>query len=158
MAKLGKSYVADDMPKGTGGDFSPIPNGWYGFTITESDLKDTKAGTGTYIKLRFDVTGPSHQGRVIFGNINLTNPNPKAEEIGAQQLGELLRAVGLPKLEDTDQLIGKAGEMRVVTKVSEQYGDSNEVKNFRAKSGASLPATGGASAPAVGANKAPWEK
>jgi len=159
MAKLGKSYVADDMPKGNGGDFAPLPAGWYGFTITEGDVKDTRAGTGTYIKLRFDVTGPSHQGRVVFGNINLTNPNPTAEEIGAQQLGELLRAVGLPKLDDTDQLIGKSGEMRLTIKSSSQYGDSNEVKNFRAKSGGSMPAaSSGTKAAAPAPGKAPWEK
>ncbi len=160
MAKLTKSYVADDMHKGSGGgDFSPLPGGWYGFTITESDVKDTKKGDGTYIKIRFDVTGPSHQGRVVYGNINLTNPNPKAEEIGSQQLGELLRAVGIPKLEDTDQLIGKSGDMKLTVKTSEQYGDGNEVKGFRAKSGGSMPApsAGGASAPAAKA-KAPWEK
>ena len=157
MAKLGKSYVADDMPKGNGGgDFSPLPPGWYGFTITEGDVKDTKAGTGTYLKIRYDITGPSHQGRVVFGNLNLTNPNPKAEEIGAQQLGELLRAVGLAELEDTDQLIGKSGELKLTVKSSEQYGDGNEVKGFRAKSGASLPAPGGSAAAAP--NKAPWEK
>lgn len=156
MAKLGKAYVADEMPKGNGGDFSPLPAGWYGFAITEADVKDTKAGTGTYIKIRYDVTGPSHQGRVVFGNINLTNPNPKAEEIGGQQLGELLRAVGLAKLEDTDQLIGKSGEMKLTIKASEQYGDSNEVKGFRAKSGGSMPSAGGGAPAAAG--KAPWEK
>lgn len=158
MAKLGKAYVAEDMPKGNGGDFSPLPGGWYGFTITEADLKDTKAGTGTYLKVRYDVTGPSHQGRVVFGNLNLTNPNPKAEEIGAQQLGELLRAVGLAKLEDTDQLIGKSGEMKLTIKTSEQYGDSNEVKAFRAKAGGSMPAASGGSTAPAAAGKAPWEK
>ena len=159
MAKLNKSYVADDMPKGTGGgDFSPLPGGWYGFTITESDVKDTKKGDGTYIKIRFDVTGPSHQGRVVYGNINLTNHNPKAEEIGSQQLGELLRAVGIAKLEDTDQLIGKSGDMKLTVKSSEQYGDGNEVKGFRAIKGSPMPGAGSPGASPAAKAKAPWEK
>jgi hypothetical protein len=54
----------------------------------------------------YDITGPSHQGRVVFGNLNIKNANPKAEEIGRQQLGDIMRAIGLAKVTDTDQFIG----------------------------------------------------
>lgn len=154
MAKLDMTYVADDLPKGDR-DFAPIPDGWYAVTVSEADVKKTKAGTGSYIKMRLDVTGPSHQGRVLFANINLRNPNPKAEEIGAQQLGELMRAVGLPRLEDTDQLIGRHVSVKVVTKESEQYGSQNEIKAYKSAGGAA-PST--PSAPASGAKSPPWGK
>lgn len=154
MAKLNQTYVADDLPKGDR-DFSPLPDGWYAVTISEADVKQTKAGTGSYIKMRLDVTGPSHQGRVIFSNLNLRNPNPKAEEIGAQQLGELMRAIGLPRLEDTDQLIGRSLSVKVTTRSSPEYGDQNEVKAYKAIGNA--PAA--ASAPAAGAAKTPpWQQ
>jgi len=156
MAKLDMTYVADDLPKGDR-DFAPIPAGWYAVTISQAEVKKTNAGTGSYIKMRLDVTGPSHQGRVLFSNINLRNPNPKAEEIGAQQLGELMRAVGLPRLEDTDQLIGRHVSVKVVIKESEQYGSQNEVKGYKAMGGAALaPST--SSAPASGAKSPPWGK
>jgi hypothetical protein len=156
MAKLGMTYVADDLPK-SDRDFSPVPDGWYDVTITESEVKDTKAGDGNYIKLRYDITGPSHAGRVIFGNLNLRNKNPKAEEIGAQQLGELMRAVGLARLEDSDQLIGKRLTVKLTTQKSEQYGDKNEVKGFRSNGAQSSSLTSSASA-SVAASKPPWAK
>lgn len=155
MAKLGQTYVADDLPKSER-DFSPLPDGWYAVTISEADVKSTKAGNGSYIKMRLDVTGPTHQGRVIFSNINIRNPNPKAEEIGNQQLGELMRAVGLPRLEDTDQLIGRSLSVKLTTRVSEQYGDQNEVKAYKAAGGAA-PASS-APAAASGAKSPPWAR
>ena len=155
MAKLGMTYVADDLPK-SDRDFSPLPDGWYAVTISEADLKQTKAGNGQYIKMRLDVTGPSHQGRVVFSNINIRNPNPKAEEIGNQQLGELLRAIGLPKIEDTDQLIGRSLSVKLVTRSSEQYGDQNEVKAYKAVGGSSAAPAPTTTAPAKAAP--PWAK
>ena len=156
MAKLGQTFVADDLPK-SDRDFSPLPDGWYAVTVSEADVKSTKAGTGSYIKMRLDVTGPTHQGRVIFSNINLRNPNPKAEEIGQQQLGELMRAIGLPRLEDTDQLIGRSFSVKLVIRSSEQYGDQNEVKAYKAIGGASTStAPAAASAPSKAAP--PWAK
>lgn len=157
MARLDKVYTEAEMPKSER-DFSPVPDGWYDVTITESEVKDTKSGDGNYIKLRYDITGPSHAGRVIFGNLNLRNRNPKAEEIGAKQLGELMRAVGLARLEDSDQLIGKRLTVKVATQRSEQYGDKNEVKGFRSN-GAAQSSSSTSSAPApVAASKPPWAK
>lgn len=155
MAKLGMTYVADDLPK-SDRDFSPLPDGWYAVTISEADLKQTKAGNGQYIKMRLDVTGPSHQGRVVFSNINIRNPNPKAEEIGNQQLGELLRAIGLPKIEDTDQLVGRSLSVKLVTRSSEQYGDQNEVKAYKAVGGPSTAPAPKTTAPEKAAP--PWAK
>ncbi len=106
MAFLNEAFDVNELPQGTGGNFDPLPAGWYTVTITQAELKDTKAGNGQYIKLRYDVTGPTHQGRVVFGNLNIKNPNQKAEEIGRQQLGDIMRAIGLAKVTDTDQLIG----------------------------------------------------
>jgi hypothetical protein len=155
MAKLDTAYVADDLPK-VDRDFSPIPAGWYAGTISAAEVKQTNAKTGSYIKLRIDVTGPSHQGRVLFSNINLRNPNPKAEEIGQQQLGELMRAVGLPRLEDTDQLIGRHVSVKVTIRESADYGTQNEVKGYKAIGGGAPSAP--SSAPASTGKTPPWGK
>lgn len=156
MAKLETVYVESEMPK-SDRNFDPLPPGWYDVRITEGEVKQTKAGTGSYLKLRYDVEGPTHQGRVVFGNLNLRNPNPEAERIGAQQMGELLRAVGMARLEDSDQLIGKTMSVKLSVKESEQYGASNEVKAFKANG---MPRAAGApDAPAKpAASKPPWAK
>ena len=157
MARLSAPITESELPK-SDRDFGVLPAGWYSVTITEADIKTTNAGTGTYIKVRYDVTGPTGQGRVVFGNINNKNPNPKAEEIGNQQLGELMRAVALPRLEDTDQLIGKRLDIKLSIKTSEQYGEQNEVKGFRANGSAPAASSPASSGSAPAASKPPWAK
>jgi hypothetical protein len=157
MASLGKSYIESEIPKGNGGgDFTPIPDGWYDVTITESVVKATKAGTGDYLSYRCDVIGPTHQGRVVFGMITLRNPNPKAEDIGNQQMAELCRAIGAARLDDSDQIIGKRMSIKVVTESSEQYGDKNKIKSMKSSGGAQAPST--TTAPVAPASKPPWVK
>lgn len=159
MAKLNESFVADDMPKNErSGDFEPLPAGWYDVRITAAELKETNARTGQYIKLRYDVVGPTHQGRVVFGNLNIRNPNPKAEEIGRQQLGDIMRAVGLPRVDDTDQLIGKSLTVKLTIKAADaQYSAGNEVKGFRASGGSAPPSASTGAAPAKSSTP-PWAK
>ncbi len=141
MAFLNEEFNVNELPQGTG-NFEPLPAGWYTVTISQAELKPTKAGNGQYIKLRYDVTGPSHQGRVVFGNLNIKNANPKAEEIGRQQLGDIMRAIGLAKVTDTDQLIGGQIAIKLEVKEDAQYGASNEVKAFKSVSGSVAPAAG----------------
>jgi len=162
MAFLPEAFDVNELPQSTTGNFEPLPAGWYTVTITQSELKPNKAGTGQYIKLRYDVTGPTHQGRVVFGNLNIKNPNQKAEEIGRQQLGDIMRAIGLAKVTDTDQLIGGNLSIKLDVKNDEKYGDSNEVKGFKSVSGSAAPVAASmpsAGAPAASAKAAPpWAK
>jgi hypothetical protein len=162
MAFLSESFDVNAMPAKTGGNFEPLPAGWYTATISQAELKDTKAGTGQYIKLRYDITGPSHQGRVVFGNLNIKNPSPEAEKIGRADLGEIMRAIGLGNVSDTDQLIGGQLGIKLAIKEDAQYGASNEVKGFKSLTGSVAPsamATTSAPAPAAAKSAAPpWAK
>ena len=139
MAFLTEEFNVNELPQGNG-NFAPLPAGWYSATISQSELKDTKAGNGQYIKLRYDITGPTHQGRVVFGNLNIKNANPKAEEIGRTELGNIMRAIGLAKVTDTDQLIGGELVIKLEVKQDETYGAENEVKGFKSASGSPAPA------------------
>jgi hypothetical protein len=170
MAFLNETFDVNELPQGNGGNFEPLPAGWYTVTISQAELKATKAGNGQYIKLRYDVTGPTHQGRVVFGNLNIKNANPKAEEIGRQQLGDIMRAIGLGKVTDTDQLIGGQIGIKLEVKQDEQYGAGNEVKGFKSLSGSSAPMASSTvpfgnsakpaadAAPAVAKAAPPWAK
>lgn len=166
MAFLAEEFNVNDLPVGKTGNFEPLPAGWYTCTISQAELKDTKAGNGQYIKLRYDITGPTHQGRVVFGNLNIKNANSKAEEIGRQQLGDIMRAIGLAKVTDTDQLIGGQIGIKLEIKQDAQYGASNEVKGFKSVTGSAAPAATpfkpAASAPAAPAASSktapPWAK
>ena len=157
--QLNETFNVNELPEG-GGAFDPIPAGWYTATISDASLETTKAGNGQYIKVRYDVTGPSHEGRVVFGNFNIRNPNSKAEEIGRQQLGDLMRATGIAAVTDTDQLIGLNCQIKVAIRKSDEYGDQNEVKGWKSISGSAAPVQ--QSAPAQSAPQAgsapPWAK
>lgn len=171
MAFLNEEFNVNEMPQGNG-NFEPLPAGWYTGTITQAELKPTADGTGQYIKMRLDITGPTHQGRVVFSNLNIKNASAKAEEIGRQQLGDIMRAIGLAKVTDTDQLIGGSLNIklsirasRLDEKTGKTYEASNEVKGFKSVSGSmapaasATPATASAPAPAKPARAAPpWAK
>lgn len=158
MANLGTTFSTDTLPQGDGGNYKALPAGWYTATITESDLKETKAGTGSYIKLRYDITGPTHEGRVVWGNLNIRNANPKAEAIGQQQLGDLMRAIGLASLSDTDQLVGAPVQIKLKVTRDEEYGDEdgnrNEIGGWKAVSGSAAPAP--KTEPKAADNTPPW--
>ena len=155
MAQLNETFSVDALPQSTN-NYEPLPAGWYTAIVNGAEIKNTKAGTGQYIAVRYDITGPTHQGRVVFGNLNIKNPNPKAEEIGRQQLGELMRAIGLTTVQDTDQLIGGQLSIKLEVRESEQYGASNDVKGYKSN-GAVAPK---AAAPVAASTKAapPWVK
>lgn len=162
MAFLDEAFDVSELPQ-SDNNYELVPAGWYNATITKAEIKSTKAGTGQYIAVRYDITGPSHQGRVIFGNLNIKNPNSKAEEIGRQQLGEIMRAIGLSRVTDTDQLISGALQIKVAIKESDgQYEANNEVKGFKAINGSASPmptasAPVGAATPNA-ASAPPWAK
>lgn len=157
--QLNETFDLGNLPEGNTGDFTPLPDGWYTAFIAKAELCTTKAGTGQYIKLRYDITGPTHQGRVVFGNLNIRNPNPKAEEIGRQQLGDIMRAIGLAKVADTDQLVGGAIQIKLVTRHQEGYEPSNDVKGFKSVEGGSMPKPAAAApAAASAAVTPPWGK
>ena len=155
MAFLETPINLKDIPEEEDREFTPIPAGWYTAAIAGADIRETKAGNGNYIAVRFDVTGPSHEGRVVFTNLNTRNPNPKAEEIGRQQLGNIMRAIGLSKLEDTDQLLGGNLSIKVSVREDPTYGASNEVKGYRAIEGSAPPAATFIKEPA-GSSEPPW--
>ncbi|MEG1501939.1 MAG: DUF669 domain-containing protein [Synergistaceae bacterium] len=114
-------------------DFTPIPAGEYTLQVTKANVEPTKNGTGLIVKAEFDVIGPSHQGRKIFGNFNIRNESAMAEKIGKQQLKSLMVAGHVQEpLVDTDQLLGATVRAGVIIRPeSGQYAARNEVKSFK---------------------------
>ena len=168
MAFLEETFVVDNLPQ-SDRSYDLLPEGWYDATITKADVGQTKAGTGTKIDVRYDITGPTQQGRVIFGSLNIRNPSVEAERIGREQLGELMRAIGLQRVQDSDELIGGNVCIKIRIKkasakdIANGYTqDRNEIAGWKAISGSTpaMPkAPGSASAaPASASAKPPWAK
>lgn len=88
------------------GSFEPIPPGRYNVTITNSEMCDTKAGDGKYLKLTFKVLDEEYAGRLIWSNLNLVNKNSKAVEIAERELSALCHATEILNPEDSQELHG----------------------------------------------------
>ena len=139
MALLDTTYDASELPEGD--SYELIPAGWYSASIDGAELKTTKAGTGKYISLKLGITGPTHEGRIVWGNLNIKNPSPSAEEIGRRQLGDVMRAIGLARVQDTDQLIGGQLMIKVGIKpANDGYEAQNQIKAYKAAGESPAPA------------------
>lgn len=138
--------------------FELLPAGWYSATITGAEVRATKNGTGSYLRVEFTVADPP--GRRVWSNYNVRNANSAAETIGRQQLAELLRAIGKPRLGDTDELLGSAVSIKVkIREASGGYDASNEVAGSKSLDGAAPPAPAAAAkAPATTKAAPPWAK
>ena len=141
-------------------NFEPLPAGWYSASIAGAEIKITKAG-GQMLSVKYSIVGPTHQGRMVFGGLNIKNSNPEGERIGRQQLGDLLRAIGLAKVDDTDQLIGHSLNIKLRIRPSKDgYEANNDVSGYKATEG-KMPAVQASDSPFAGATtKAapPWVK
>ena len=139
--------------------YAPIPAGVYTAEITDSDMVQTKAGNGQYIKLTFRIIDGQHTNRLVWTNLNVQNPNEKAVQIAREQLSAICHAVNVMNLTNTEQLHGIPLQIKVTVRQDAQYGDSNEIKDFMP---ANTPASmGGApaaapAAPAGGNSGRPW--
>lgn len=157
MAQLDEEYNSDELPEPQ--SYELVPNGWYGSVITQAEVKKTNDGTGKFIKLRFDITGPSCSGRCVFGNINTNNKSDKAQEIGRQQLNAIMRAIGLTRLKDTNQLLDRPLQIKVSTEEARDgYDANNEVKGFKPVEGAGGGMPAQSKAPASSGATAPWNR
>ena len=130
------SFNVTELPENDGYDL--IPDGWYNATVKSAELKVTKPdpttniSTGKYIAIGYTITGPTHGGRVVFGNLNIKNASQDAERIGLQGMRSLMEAIGLNSVKDTDQFVGGKCSIKIGTgKKQEGYEQRNEVKGWK---------------------------
>lgn len=139
------------------GNMEPVPAGWYNCMITESEMKPTKSGQGSYLQLRLDIIDGEHEGRVLFDRLNLDNPNQTAVEIAQRTLSAICRAVGVMQPQDSTDLHDKPLRVKAAVRpAGNGYDASNDVKGYEAANGATpKPA---ASAPADSGTVPPWKR
>ena len=167
MAKFGFD-VSDVTPDtgSAGGSYDPIPEGEYILKAVDAEEKTTSAGTGSYIKVKFEVVKGEFATRLLWQNFNVNNPSEKAQRIGRQQMVAWATACGKPDADDTDKLLDKPFSAAVaIEKGTGGYADSNKIKAFlfnqeaapakAAPKAAAKPAAAAATAAGKSAN--PWD-
>ncbi|GIX04604.1 MAG: hypothetical protein KatS3mg114_0473 [Planctomycetaceae bacterium] len=125
------------------GDFEPIPAGKYLAVITESEMKPTKAGTGSYLQLTFQVIDGEYRNRLLWARLNLDNPNDTARKIAQGELSAICRAVGVLSPNDSVELHNLPLVIHVRCKKRTDTGEIvNEVKGYAKKEAPAAPAAG----------------
>ncbi len=156
------NFNLNELPDNESG-FEPVPAGEYQVEIKKVEAKETRNKDGMYFNFRLDILGPSNAGRIIFAIVNVKNASEKAQQIGQGQLKDIMRALNLQSVSNTDQFVGGKLTVKIDIEKSEQYGNSNRVRAFKAIGGsvapmaASNPILNAApAAPAAAGSTPPW--
>lgn len=127
--------------------FEPLKSGWYVAQITDSDLVQTRAGDGHYLKLELtligDHNGEKSNARKVWTNLNIDNKNEVAVKIAQEQLSAICHAIGRLQVGDSAELHGQPLMVRLkVRPATDNYDASNDVSGFKAVEGAVGAGTG----------------
>jgi hypothetical protein len=138
------------------GDFEPIPAGKYLAVITESEFKPTKAGTGNYLQLAFQIIEGPYTNRLLWARLNLDNANDTARKIAQGELSAICRAVGVLAPNDSVELHNLPLVIHVRCKKRSDTGEiTNEIKGYSKKETPQPPPA--AAAPAANSTP-PWKR
>jgi len=111
--------------------FEPLPAGKYLAVITETEMKATKRGDGSFLELTFDVIDGEYRGRNVWSRVNLDNPNPLAVKIARGELSAICRAVGVLTPKDSCELHNLPLVITVKCKKRDDTGEiTNEVSGY----------------------------
>ena len=131
MANL-NGFDANQVEPAT--DFEAIPAGKYLAVITDTEMKPTKAGTGHYLELTFQVIEGQYKNRLLWARLNLDNQNEVAVRIARGELSSICRAVGVMAPKDSLELHNLPLLVTVKCKKREDTGDVvNEIKGYAKK-------------------------
>ena len=126
----------------------PLPPGKYLATVVSSDLRRTKAGTGHYLELEFEVSEGEHRGRRLWSRLNVDHPNETAVRIAKEELASVCRAVGIARLSDTEALHGKPLLLSVRASTRRDSGEATtEIRGYAPPPRGAAPASPQQSSP-----------
>ncbi len=136
MADL-RGFDANDVEPTTG--FDPVPAGKYQAVITESEMKPTKSGNGTYLQFTFEILEGEYKGRHLWARLNLDNPNQTAVKIARAELSAICRAVGVMAPKDSVELHNLP---LLITVKCKKRKDNDEIDNVIVKYERKVAASG----------------
>lgn len=115
-------------------DFEAIPAGKYLAMITESEIKPTKSGAGSYLQLTFEILEGPYKGRFLWSRLNLDNQNSTTVQIARAELSSICRAVGVMTPSDSVELHNLPMLITVKCKKRDDTGEvSNEIRGYARK-------------------------
>jgi hypothetical protein len=127
---LAEAFNADEEE---GSSYDLMPNGKYIAEVTEATVKETRAGTGSLVNLKWTVTEGDCAKRVLFQSILVRHENADAQRIGKQKMKDLCIACSVTgAVTDLNVFLNKPCLITVGTETDEsgQYPDKNRVNRI----------------------------
>ncbi len=152
MANL-NGFNANDVEPTTA--YEPLPAGKYLAAITESEMKATKKGDGSYLQMEFTILDGDCKGRKVWDRLCINHPNDLTQKIARGSLSAICRAVGVMEPRDSVELHNIPLVISVKCKKRQDTGEiTNEVKGYEAKAAAA----GRPQQAPTGDNTPPWKR
>lgn len=143
MAQLGMSFDATTVAPQVG--FEMLKPDHYHAMVVDSEMRDTRSGSGQYLQLTWEVLDGPAKGRKLWSRLNLVNQNQEAVRIAQSELSAICHAVGVLKVTDSAQLHHKPCILKVgIEKGGGKNGDdANKIESYlprqQAQAGAAVP-------------------
>jgi hypothetical protein len=136
MAELDQTFNAQDVPEDDRGGFDPLPAGEYTMQVIESEIKDTKSGSGQQLVLTLEVIEGQYSNRRVWDRLNIRNQNADAQRIAQRSLADLCLALNIQSLRNSEDLHFKPfiGKVAIRQDKTGQYGPQNTVR-YKQKGG-----------------------
>lgn len=125
--------------------FALIPKGKQLIVITDSEVKETKARDGKYLKLVHEVIDGPYKGRKIFVNLNIANKSKETEDIAHRKLASLQDAVGFKGMLTDSAVLRNVPVIADVT--ISKSGDQNDVAAYSSATNQRPAVVGGTASP-----------
>ena len=114
--------------------FDPIPAGKYIAVITDSEMKETRAGTGRYLQLEFEITDGEFAGRKLWSRLNIENQNAEAVRMARADLSAICRAVNVLTPNDSADLHNLPLVIKVHCRKDKNTGEiTNDIRGYESK-------------------------
>ena len=142
--------------------FDPIPAGKYIAVITDSEMKETRAGTGRYLQLEFEITDGEFAGRKLWSRLNIENQNAEAVRMARADLSAICRAVNVLTPNDSADLHNLPLVIKVHCRKDKNTGEiTNDIRGYESKANykpepKQAPATQATAQTARVPSKPPW--
>ncbi len=84
--------------------FEAIPSDKYVVEITNSELKPTKSGNGSYLEIEYTVLDGEYRGRKVWDRLCLNHPTQKTVDIARSHLSAICHAVDVLRPRESNEL------------------------------------------------------
>ena len=92
-----------------------MPDGKYGAECAGFKSGEYRSG-GTYLEFEWVVLGPTHAGRRVWQKTTLAHPDSDRTKWGEQDRDRIAKAIGLTKLNNANEAVGKSVTLTLKTK------------------------------------------